>query len=190
MKTTAFTILEILVVIGIIAILAVMLLVALNPTEAQRRSRDTQRLKDITTLQSLVEQHLLNGNAPTGCAASAPCYSSSIPGLGPQSCSTNWMGLNFCTNAPTVPTDPLNGTAVTCLDSETTTTDGCVMRYRLIFAGSNYELSTMLESKTNGGKVVNDGGTSTNANSLYQIFSQGELTTNLFTVAGGSPDSY
>jgi hypothetical protein len=44
----------------------------------------------------------------------------------------------------------------------------------------------MLESKTNGGKVVNDGGTATNANSLYQIFSQNELTTNLFTVAGGS----
>lgn len=190
MKTTAFTILEILIVIGIIAVLAVMLLMALNPTEAQRRSRDTQRLKDTTTLQSLVEQHILNGNTPSGCPASAPCYSSSIPGLGPQSCSSNWMGINFCQNAPTVPTDPMNGTAVTCLNSATTTTNGCVMRYRLIFAGSNYEISTMLESKTNGGKVVNDGGIATNANSLYQIYSQGELTTNLFTVAGGSANSY
>lgn len=167
-----------------------MLLVALNPTEAQRRSRDTQRLKDVTVMQSLVEGYILNGNAPSGCSASAPCYSSSIAGLGPQPCGTNWMGINVCSNSATVPVDPLNGAATTCITSETTTANGCVMRYRLIFAGSNYELSTMLESRTNGGKVVNDGGTATNANSLYQVYSQNELTTNLFTVAGGSADSY
>ena len=59
------------------------------------------------------------------------------------------------------------------------------MRYRLIFNGTNYEISTMLESSVNSGKLGNDGGVATNSNALYQIYSQGELTTNAFTVAGG-----
>lgn len=185
----AFTILELLVVIGIIAVLAILLLVALNPSEVQKRARDTQRLKDMTALQSYVEQYLNSDNTPTGCGATTPCYSSSIAGFGPQPCATNWMGINVCNSAATVPTDPLNGTTVNCINGSQTIVTGCSMRYRLIFSGSNYEISTMLESKINSGKIANDGGVATHANKLYQIYSLNELTTNQFNVAGTTPDA-
>ena len=44
-KNNGFTLIELLVVVGIIAILAIAALIAINPIEAQRRSRDGARLQ-------------------------------------------------------------------------------------------------------------------------------------------------
>ncbi|OGY15414.1 MAG: hypothetical protein A3I52_01760, partial [Candidatus Blackburnbacteria bacterium RIFCSPLOWO2_02_FULL_40_10] len=57
-SSKGFTLIELLVVIGIIGTLGAVALVAINPAEAQRKARDTQRIKDMATLQSVVEQYL------------------------------------------------------------------------------------------------------------------------------------
>jgi len=48
----AFTLIELLVVIAIIAILSVVVVLTLNPVELLRQSRDSNRLSDMTTLNS------------------------------------------------------------------------------------------------------------------------------------------
>lgn len=47
-----FTLLELLVVIAIIAILSVVLIVALNPAETLRKTRDSQRISDLSSLKT------------------------------------------------------------------------------------------------------------------------------------------
>jgi len=47
-----FTLLELLIVITIIAILSVALVFVLNPSETLMKSRDTQRLSDLSTLKT------------------------------------------------------------------------------------------------------------------------------------------
>jgi len=49
-KRSGFTLIELLIVIAIIAILSVVVILALNPTEMQRRGRDAGRLSDMDTL--------------------------------------------------------------------------------------------------------------------------------------------
>ena len=47
-----FTVLELLIVIAIIAILSVVLIVALNPAETLRKTRDSQRISDLSSLKT------------------------------------------------------------------------------------------------------------------------------------------
>ncbi|MBI1838886.1 MAG: prepilin-type N-terminal cleavage/methylation domain-containing protein, partial [Candidatus Colwellbacteria bacterium] len=47
-----FTLLELLIVIAIIAILSVVLIVALNPAETLRKTRDSQRISDLASLKT------------------------------------------------------------------------------------------------------------------------------------------
>ena len=148
-------------------------------------------------MQAIVEQYLNDGVTPNAaCTAAAPCVSSSTAasfGTSPQPCaSTNWTGMDLCKYAKTVPSDPANNTSRNCITGVTTgTLASCLMRYRLIFSGTSYEVSTMMESTVNAGKTANDGGVNdTNGtvgqHVLLQIYSDAELTTNLFRIAGTS----
>lgn len=47
-----FTLLELLIVISIIAVLSVVLIVVLNPVETLKKSRDSQRISDLSTMKS------------------------------------------------------------------------------------------------------------------------------------------
>ena len=71
-----FTLIELLVVVGILAVLVVTILITLNPAEAQKKARDTKRMKDLATLQAIVLQWTQDGNAPL---CPGECYSSSYP---------------------------------------------------------------------------------------------------------------
>jgi prepilin-type N-terminal cleavage/methylation domain-containing protein len=53
-ETEGFTLLELLIVITIVAILSVALVFILNPTETLQKSRDTQRMSDLSTVKTAI----------------------------------------------------------------------------------------------------------------------------------------
>jgi len=71
---SGFTLLELLIVIGIVATLSVALVLVLNPSEALKKGRDSQRMSDLTTLKTALGLYLTNTASPkmagttnTGC---------------------------------------------------------------------------------------------------------------------------
>lgn len=185
----AFTLIELLIVIAIIGILAVTVLLALNPAEAQKKSRDANRVKDATTLQAALEQLIDSGVVIPSAAneighANGAVSSSGFDegdgnltnnGLKAQNCTngTHWMGpIDLCTYIKTVPLDPNNGSPRTVANGagadSTDTVAVPAMRYKAVIAGSDYEINVRQESTSNWQKVASDGG---NADSWFEIFS-------------------
>lgn len=159
----AFTILELLVVIGLIIILALTLITLLNPAEAQKRNRDAKRLRDVTTLQTIVSQFLEDGNNfGTYCTTTTPCTSLSAGNADttPASGTTNWLGqANVTAYTQTVPVDPFNATG-TCVTG-VGTTGSCSITYRVAVSGREYEINVRMESPSDEKRVTGDGGDST-----------------------------
>lgn len=194
-----FTFFELVVVIGIISILAVILLVQLNPSEPQKRARDTQRVKDIQTLQLIIEQYLNDGNEPPpNCDVSQPggaVCSSDMDG-GDQNCVGGWLGNNdpeidFCLYTRNLPVDPVNAADRTCVQDATLDTEdavevsNCDLVYYVAFDGTNYEINVRQESTENGSEVGDDGG---NSNTLLEVYnSNGNIISEPDTnVTGGN----
>lgn len=179
-SSKAFTLIELLIVIGILGILAVTVLLTLNPAEAQRKARDLQRAKDAITLQTVMEQALADGIAPTPCGG-ANCLSSTVTGT-QQPCAANWLGVNLCTYAKSIPADPLNGRTAYCYSYNgvtATRTANCNMRYALrTSGGTDYEIDYKIESAANVSKLFNDSGDNIFA---VEIFSSAN---NLYTPVG------
>lgn len=185
-----FTLVELLVVIGILGVLAVTLLLALNPAEAQRKSRDTQRLRDVATLQTAVEQYINDGNSVDTWQDGGPFQSDTLSAAGGgqlsssnakanQGCGSdeNWLQVDLCDYVKTVPIDPNNGDNRTCVGAAGAGTDeetpACKMVYQFNYQDGEYEISVPLESQSNMGTVVNDSG---NSNNQYEIFSGSDAT--------------
>lgn len=167
-KRTGFTLIELLIVIGILSVLVVTILVTLNPSEAQKKARDTKRMKDLSTLQSIVQQYINDGNAPICKSPENPsgCNSSGAgENVQSQNCaSTNWVGVSLCRYSNTVPTDPSNNVQRTYISGGTVaspTTANDNLYYQLKMEGSDYEIRVRQESKGNAGNVINDGGDDT-----------------------------
>ena len=59
-----FTLLELLIVISIIAILSVALVFILNPAETLKKSRDAQRISDLSTLKTALGLYLTSTSTP------------------------------------------------------------------------------------------------------------------------------
>src|SRR3989338_3678634 len=59
-----FTLLELLIVIAIIAILSVVLIVALNPAETLRKTRDSQRISDLSSLKTALGIYVTETSDP------------------------------------------------------------------------------------------------------------------------------
>lgn len=158
-----FTLVEILIVVSLIAILAVVALITINPAEAQRRARDTQRIKDISSLQSIIEQYLSdNPNNFT------PITATSIGGTNDCSAS-GWVGIDLCRYANTLPTDPTNrDSVVASTDTGTDNQETAEAAYQLILdVDGQYRICTRMESRANVAKLTNDA----EANEFFEVFS-------------------
>jgi prepilin-type N-terminal cleavage/methylation domain-containing protein len=164
-----FTFFELIVVIGIISILAITLLVTLNPAEAQRRARDSKRIKDMQTIQVMIEQFLNDGSTiPTECdgnPAGETCDTDGIVAT-QQPCDSNWMNMDLCDYAKTVPIDPTNASRTCAIDTnadydDDERLDNCSLIYRIVVNSvGDYEINVRQESDLNANKVANDGGDS------------------------------
>lgn len=62
--SSGFTLLELLIVVSIIAILSVALVLVLNPAEALRKSRDSQRMSDLATMKTAIALYLTSTTTP------------------------------------------------------------------------------------------------------------------------------
>ena len=160
-----FTIIELLIVIAILGVLAVALLITINPGEAQKKTRDAERLAHLKTLQVLIDQFINDGQNATGnIIGAAGANSSALLQVNSQSCGVgSWLGIDTCAYGATVPLDPNNGVArtfVTNAAAAVPTTGTVTSQYRARIVGSDYEVNVMQESTANASKIANDGGNS------------------------------
>jgi len=74
-KKGGFTLLELLIVIAIIAILSVALVIVLNPAETLKKSRDAQRISDLSTLKTAIGLYMTSTTTPLlgGASTSTVC---------------------------------------------------------------------------------------------------------------------
>ncbi len=69
-----FTLIELLIVIGILAILATTVVLVLNPAQILAETRDTQRISDLSSVQSAIGLYLATATSPgLGGANGAAC---------------------------------------------------------------------------------------------------------------------
>lgn len=112
-ETKGFTLLELLIVIAILAILSVTLVLVLNPAESLKKSRDTQRMSDMTTLKTALGLYLTTVGGANGPFLTGTDNARCVGGATPRVFYSTTLG-----------TDTSVAGAITAVGSTTTTTDG------------------------------------------------------------------
>ncbi len=160
-KQKGFTLIEVLIVVALLAILAVVALVAINPAEAQKKARDTQRLKEAGDLQKVMEQY--TADTPSAAAFTA----ASTANAASNACGTaGWLGIDMCNYVNTLVIDPRNtgSGGVYITTAGTASTGG--LQYQVLLNAAGYRICTRLEAKANSARLSSDG----NANNFYEIY--------------------
>ena len=77
-RNQGFTLLELLIVIAIIAILSVILILVLDPSETLKKSRDSQRMSDLSTIKTALGLYSTSVAAPYmgGASSNTACKGS------------------------------------------------------------------------------------------------------------------
>lgn len=164
-KSWGFTLIELLVVVAILGILAAVFILALNPAEAQRKTRDSTRISDVATLRKAIDLAITENATLPGTVA-AP-FTGTSDGNRSSSDLNNWVGMDVSKWLSVLPIDPRqNATDVTRLSDGTTTIAAGGMVYTFVSDGDTYELNAFIESTDNNAIAANDGG---NQNLRYEI---------------------
>lgn len=167
-----FTLIELLVVIAILGILATLVVLAINPAEAQRKSRDATRLSDVATLRKAIDLSIADGSVLPGTATTP--FTGTSTGTRDAASTSNYVGMNVSKYLSVLPIDPRqNATTVTVISDGTTQIAAGSMVYTFRSDGNTYEINSYLESTDNAAVAGNDGGTSA---TVYEIGTNPGLT--------------
>ena len=185
-RSQSFTLIELLIVIAILALLMSMVVIAINPAEMLRKSRDTRRISELKELNNVLG--IFQANKPTTSMGTASTVYVSIPAVNSNcsdislptlpagfsyACSSSanykktdgngWIPVNFNsldTGSPiaTLATDPTNATSTGLF-------------YTYVPSTTSYELNATFESSVyrlsgESDKASTDGGDNY---SLYEI---------------------
>src|SRR4030067_479342 len=173
----SFTLIELLVVVSIISILSVFVIITLNPSELLKQSRDSERVSDLSTINSALSLYTVDnpaisiGTAPTthlsipdNTATSTQgtqCQGLSFPSLPsgwtyhcPASSTyrntdgTGWIPVNF--NSISYG-NPLGSLPVDPINTSSTA-------YYTYTPGGSWEVTSLFESAKYAPQMANDGG--------------------------------
>ena len=165
-KDSGFTLIELLVVVAILGVLAGVMILALNPAEAQRKTRDATRISDVATLRKAIDLAIAEGATLPGTVA-APVTGTSVGNRSSSDNVNNWLKMDVSKWVSVLPIDQRqNATDTTRLTDGTTTVAAGGMVYTFVSNGDTYELNAFLESTDNSAVVANDGG---NQSLRYEI---------------------
>lgn len=170
--TRGFTLIELLVVIAILSILATLVVLAINPAEAQRKSRDATRLSDLATIRKAIDLSIAEGGELPGTKTVA--FAGTSAGSRVASSTTNYLGMDLSKYLSVLPIDPRQtATVATTLSDGTTQIAAGGMVYSFKSNGATYEINAYLESTDNAAVAQNDGGTSA---TVYEVGTNPGLT--------------
>lgn len=148
MNKKGFTLVELLVVVAILGILMAAVVLAINPAEMMKKSRDATRLSDMVSVRQALDFAVADG---------AELTETLVPGssIGGTRVTTGagWVSVNVSKYLSVLPVDPKNNVSFT--DALGTLQTG---EYLYASDGSAYELNCYLESTDNADKYSNDGG--------------------------------
>ncbi len=193
---SGFTLIELLVVIAIVAVLAVVVVLVLNPASLLQQSRDSNRLSDISSLQSAINLYLadaaLSGTVSVG--SSSVVYVSIPDGTATSSAGDQCQGLALpllpaaysyhCAASSTVRliggtgwlpinfSSMSNGAPLSQLPQDPMNASSSRLYYTYATNGSQYEVTAAMESAKyklggSGDVITGDGGT------LSTVFEKG-----------------
>ncbi len=194
-KNKGFTLIELLIVIAILAVLATVTVVAINPAEIFRRTRDSQRLSDLDSIRTAINFYVVNTSSPSlGDPAKSFSHVTGVACAGKTSSATTSQAVNGSGWIPVsllslVGTAPLSKWPI---DPNPTTSNGNPGRYYVYLTNSTnstFEVIANMESSqySEGGSndvESKDGG---KISGLYEIGTEFILTatgTNCFAGTG------
>ncbi len=158
-----FTLVELLIVVAIIGILAGVVLIAINPGETLRKSRDATRLSDLDSVARALNLALAEETVTLVATSGG---SSSLSGATPTAVNGNgWV------DADPVGTSAGLGQYLSALPLAPNHSAATPEAYIFYSDGVNYELNAVLEATDNEVKMVNDGGNENDVNGAltYEI---------------------